>query len=283
MPAPIGNVRPSAPGVNLSTVDAGLKPRIETLVQQLGALTAEQSSAINNALRGDTAELAGLVKNPAAAPALRELLGALAGKASDAGYTVLERNNPRFGALLTSVKGLAPFLKANSVAGEKISGEADTTITWSVWTHSTETNKKYGHGMKDEQILSDLIITMQPSRDPNAKVSVGYHTFKGYEIIGVNQAGDHVRKNTAFDGGHLGSFNITAHGKPGEEAVLAWSIVSLADDGRVRGGGYPTTRGDTIIPYQDQKAGGSSGGGEYWGRAARITHGQHNHVPVTEN
>lgn len=280
MPGPIGQNRPS---LNLGSVDASLKPQVESLVQKLGTLTAEQRTAINNALQGDMAGLAGLVKNPAAAPALKELLGVLAGKAGGTGYAVLEKNNPRFGALLASVKGLAPFLKANSVAGEKAAGEVDTAINWSIWTHSAETNKKYGHGMKDEQILSDLIITMQPSKDPNARVSFGYRTFKGYEIIGVNQTGDHVRKNVAIDGGHLGSFNITAHGKPGEQAIVAWSIVSLADDGRVRGGGYPTTRGDTIIPYQDQKAGGSSGGGEYWGRAARITHGQRGYVPITEN
>ena len=163
-------------------------------------------------------------------------------------------------------------------------GDARTEVTWSFWTHSEKTNTKYGHGMKDAQILSDLIVVMQPSADAKANVKFGYNSFAGQEIVGVYRAGHHVRfPSTAYDGGHLGEFDVVGHGKKGEQAVMSWAIVSLTDTGDVRGGGYPTTRDGKMVPYQDQNGAGG-GGSEYWGRAARIEHGNaNNYVPLTQN
>ncbi len=206
------------------------------------------------------------------------------GDASDGRLSQLKGSNPRFEALLKEVPGLAKFLEKNSVSSGPREGDVRTEVTWSLWTHSEETGKKYGHGLKDAQILSDLIVVMQPSADAKASVKFGYNKFPGQEIVGVYRAGDLIaQKNTAYDGGHLGEFDVVGHGKKGEQAVMAWAIVSLTDSGDVRGGGFPTARGDKIIPYQDQKGAGG-GGGEYWGRAARIEHGKtNNYVPLTDN
>lgn len=209
---------------------------------------------------------------------------ATAGGLSEGAVAQLKASNPRFEALLKEVPGLGKFLEKNTVSNGPREGDSRTEVTWSLWTHSEATNKKYGHGMKDEQILSDLIVVMQPSPDAKANVKFGYQSFAGQEIIGVYRTGDLIgRKSTALDGGHLGEFDVVGHGKKGEQAVMAWAIVSIADDGNVRGGGYPTARGGKIVPYQDQKGAGG-GGGEYWGRAARIEHGKTNNwVPLTEN
>ena len=116
------------------------------------------------------------------------------------------------------------------------------------------------------------------------EIEFGYQNFPGYEVIGVYQTKDQVQwKSGGSDGGHLGRFDLTARGKAGDQAVVAWSIVSIGDDGRVKGGGYPTSRGGKIVPHQDQGAGGTSSGGEYWGRATRVTHGQSQYVPLTAN
>jgi hypothetical protein len=138
--------------------------------------------------------------------------------------------------------------------------------------------------MTDKQITTDFIIAFQPSPDKKASVKLGGASFPGHEIIGVYQAGQHIpRQHTAYDGGNLGEFDLVAHGEKGKEAVLGWAIVTVGADGNVKGGGYPTTRGGKMVPYQDQKGAGG-GGGEYWGRAARITQGAtSNYVPITDN
>ena len=203
---------------------------------------------------------------------------------SDGSLKQLSASNPRFDALLKELPGLGKFLEKNSVSPGPRDGEAKTEVTWSVWTHSEQTNKKYGHGMTDKQVLSDLIVVMQPSADPGASVKFGYNSYPGQEIVGVYRTGDVVRnRSSAYDGGHLGEFDVVGHGKKGEQAVMGWAIVSVDDSGNVRGGGYPTARGGKLVPYQDQKGAGG-GGGEYWGRAARIEHGKtNNYVPLTDN
>ncbi|MDP2343294.1 MAG: hypothetical protein Q8O67_20215 [Deltaproteobacteria bacterium] len=196
----------------------------------------------------------------------------------------LRQSNPKIDALIKENPGLGKLLEKNTVSKGPREGEARTEVSWSFWTHSEGTNKKYGHGMTDKQIQSDYIIAFQPSTEKGAAVKLGGNQWAGQEIVGVYKAGDQIpRLHTAYDGGNLGEFDLVAHGKKGEQAVLAWAIVSVADDGNVRGGGYPTTRGGAAVPYQDQKGAGG-GGGEYWGRAARVTHGQtNNYVPITEN
>lgn len=228
-------------------------------------------------------------RTPAETPATAAAAGTsptkpAAGGPNEAQLSQLKASNPRIDALLKEVPGLAKFLEKNSVSSGPREGDARTEVTWSLWTHSEETNKKYGHGMKDAQILSDLIVVMQPSADEKAGVKFGYNSFAGQEIVGVYRTSDLVaRKNTAYDGGHLGEFDVVGHGKKGEKAVMSWAIVSIAENGDVRGGGYPTARGGKIVPYQDQKGAGG-GGGEYWGRAARIEHGKtNNYVPLTDN
>ena len=196
----------------------------------------------------------------------------------------LRKSNPKIDALIAEKPGLGKLLAKNSVSSGPREGEARTEIAWSFWTHSEKTNKKYGHGMTDKQITTDYIIAFQPSADANARVNLGRYQQAGQEIIGVYKVGDHVpRLGTAYDGGHLGEFDLVAHGKKGEQAVVGWVIVTVGDDGNVKGGGYPTMRNGQMVPYQDQK-GSESAGGEYWGRSARITHGRNdNYVPITEN
>lgn len=196
----------------------------------------------------------------------------------------LRQSNPKIDALIAEKPGLGKLLAKNTVSAGPREGEARTEIAWSFWTHSEGTNKKYGHGMTDKQITTDYIIAFQPSPDAKASVNLGRGAMAGQEIIGVYKVGDHVPQlHTAYDGGNLGEFDLVAHGKKGEQAVVAWAIVSVGDDGNVKGGGYPTVRQGKIVPYQDQ-SGSESAGGEYWGRAARITHGAtNNYVPITDN
>lgn len=196
----------------------------------------------------------------------------------------LTKSNPKIAELLKANPGLGKLLEKNTVSSGPRAGEARTEIAWDFWTHSEKTNKKYGHGMTDKQITSDFIIAFQPTPEAGAAVNLGRAAFKGHEIIGVYQAGQQMQgRNTAYDGGHLGSFDLVGHGKKGEPAVVGWVIVSVGEDGNVRGGGYPTTRSGAMVAYQDQK-GNESAGGEYWGRAARINQGAtNNYVPLTEN
>ncbi len=196
----------------------------------------------------------------------------------------LKESNPRIETLLKENPGLGAFLAKNSVSGGPGPNDARTEVTWSFWTHSEKTNGKYGHGMKDAQILSDYIVVIQPSKDPKANVRLGYNSFAGHEIIGVFKTGDHVpRPSSAYDGGHLGEFDVVGHGTKGEQVTMGWAIMSIDGGGNVKGGGYPTTRGGKMVPYQEQKGAGG-GGGEYWGRAARVEHGRTNNwVPITEN
>jgi hypothetical protein len=194
----------------------------------------------------------------------------------------LTKSNPRLGELITANPGLGKFLEKNTVSSGPRPGESRTEVAWDFWTHSAKTNQKYGHGLTDEQITNDYIVAFQPSPDAGASVNLGRASFKGHEIVGVYQAGQEMRgRNTAYDGGHLGTFDLVAHGKKGEAAVLGWAIISVGPDGNVRGGGFPTARNGVMVPYQDQKSGDSGGGGEYHGRAARITHGRtDNFVPI---
>lgn len=196
----------------------------------------------------------------------------------------LRKSNPKIDQLIKENPGLGKLLAKNPVSAGPREGEAKTEISWSFWTHSEGTNKKYGHGLTDKQVTSDYIVCFQPSPNKEQAVKLGYNSYPGQEIIGVYKAGDHIPKlSTAYDGGHLGEFDLVAHGKKGEQAVLGWAIVSVGEDGNVRGGGFPTARGGKLVPYQDQKGEGG-GGGEYWGRAARVTHGRNdNYVPITEN
>ncbi len=205
--------------------------------------------------------------------------------ASGPDLSQLRAANPRIDELIQQNPGLGKLLAKNTVSPGPREGETRTEITWQFWTHSEKTNKKYGHGMSDKQITSDYIVVFQPSPEKDAKVSLGRNQYPGHEIVGVYQTGQHIpRMGTAYDGGHLGEFDVVTHGKKGEKAVLAWAIVTVGEDGNVRGGGYPTSRGGQVVPYQDQKSGTTSAGGEYWGRAARITHGdKNNFVPITDN
>jgi hypothetical protein len=191
----------------------------------------------------------------------------------------LKTNNPKIDELIKENPGLGLFLSRNSVSTGPRPGEAKSEVAWDFWTHSAATNQKYGHGMTDAQILSDYIVVVQPSSLPQTKVDIG-GTMAGYEIIGVYKVGDEVsRPSGAFDGGHLGRLKVHAHGRPGD-AILAWAVVSIDKNGNINGGGYPTKRAGAFVPYQDQPIGGG-GGGEYHGRAARITHGQKSSVPLT--
>lgn len=196
----------------------------------------------------------------------------------------LSQSNPKIAQLIKENPGLGKLLERNTVSSGPRAGEVKTEVSWEFWTHSEKTNKKYGHGMTDKQITSDYIVAFQPSPVKGASVNLGNGAIAGHEIIGVYKAGDHIpRKNTAYDGGHLGEFDLKGHGEKGKEAVMGWAIITVTEDGNVRGGGYPTMRGGKLVPYQDQKGEGG-GGGEYWGRAARVTHGQtNNYVPITDN
>ncbi len=150
----------------------------------------------------------------------------------------LRKSNPKIEQLIAEKPGLGKLLAKNTVSAGQREGEAKTEIAWSFWTHSEGTNKKYGHGMSDKQITSDYIIAFQPSPDKNASVNLGRGAMAGQEIIGVYKVGDLIRQlHTAYDGGNLGEFDLVGHGKKGEEAILGWAIVTVGDDGTVKGGG----------------------------------------------
>ena len=195
-------------------------------------------------------------------------------RASDA---FLTRNNPKTAQLVASTPGLGLFLDRNSVSAGPRPGDVETQISWGLWNHSEATSRKYGHGMKDDQIKSDVIVVFQPSSDPAATVSFGGQRYPGREIIGVYRLGDQVTGVSGVDGGFLGQFQVTAHGKAGDRATIAWAVVSIGPDGRVRGGGFPTTSGGKPVPYQQNQH-----GGEYHGRAAEVVHGARSYVPVTD-
>ena len=195
----------------------------------------------------------------------------------------MRASNPRIDALIQENPGLGKLLQKNTVSSGPRAGQAETEVRWRFWTHSEKTGKQYGHGLTNAQILSDFIICVQPSADANASVTLGRSTFPGCEIIGVYRVSDHLTgHSSASDGGHLGKFDLMAHGNKGDQAVVGWAIVSVGPDGNVRGGGFPTMRGGKMVPYQDQTQPGG-GGGEYWGRAATITHGSSNSVPITDH
>jgi hypothetical protein len=196
-------------------------------------------------------------------------------RASDA---FLRKANPKLAQVLSSTPGLGLFLDRNSVSQGPAPGEVETPISWAIWNHSEGTNAKYGHGMKDDQIKNDIIVVFQPSKDPSAKVEMGWRSYPGHEIVGVYKLGDQITGVSGYDKGHMGQMNVLAHGKAGEKATVAWAVVSIGPDGRVRSGGYPTSNGNKPVPYQQNK-----GGGEYHGRAAEIVHGQRGYVPITSN
>ncbi len=224
------------------------------------------------------------IRKPAGAAAIAATRDApAAGGLSSAQLEQLSQSNPKTEALIKENPGVAKLLARSSVSSGPRPGESRTEIAWGLWTHSEKTNAKYGHGMKDAQIKSDYIVVFQPSADPKASVTLGRNSYPGQEIVGVYKAGDHLRMNAAYDGGHLGEIDVVGHGKKGEQAVYGWAILGIAEDGRALGGGFPTSRDGKVVAYQDQKGAGG-GGGEYWGRGARVTQGAtNNHVPITDN
>lgn len=197
--------------------------------------------------------------------------------AAPADTSFLETNNARFADVVKRTPGVTAFLARNSVSSGPRTGEVSTPVSWSFWNHSAATSKKYGHGMTDDMIKGDVIVVFQPTTTPGAGVDFGGRQFPGHEIIGVFQVGDQVNGTSPVDGGFLGNMRLSAHGAAGSKAVLAWAVVSIAPDGHVRGGGYPTTSGTAPVPYQR-----NANGSEYHGRAAEVVHGQQAHVPITD-
>ena len=80
----------------------------------------------------------------------------------------LRVSNPKIDELIKENPGLGKLLEKNTVSKGAREGEARTEVSWSFWTHSEGTNKKYGHGMSDKQITSDYIVVFQPSTEKGA-------------------------------------------------------------------------------------------------------------------
>lgn len=190
----------------------------------------------------------------------------------------LKTVNPKLDEVLKRTPGLDLFLAGNTVSTGAKAGQAASSIDWPFWNHSAATGKKYGHSMTDAQIKADTIIVFQPTKAPGACVSFGGRRFPGHEIIGVFNVGDQVTGVSGYDGGFLGSFRAQAHGPQGDKATIAWAVVSIAQDGHVRGGGYPTTDASGPVPYQRNQH-----GAEYRGRAGEIEFGKQAYMPITDS
>lgn len=191
--------------------------------------------------------------------------------------SLLAKNNPKFGEVLKKTPGLMQFLGKSTVSEGPRGNGSSTRVEWTWWNHSQATGKKYGHSLSDDQIRSDTIVVFQPTSKPGAQVTFGGRSFPGNEIVAVFNVGDQITGVSSYDGGFLGRMTFEAHGQAGEKATLAWAVVSIAPDGQVRGGGFPTTSGGVPVPYQQNKH-----GSEYHGRAAEIVHGSPAFVPITD-
>jgi hypothetical protein len=199
-----------------------------------------------------------------------------------ANTSFLEKTNPKLSKLIADQPGVGKFLERLDSLGllstGASAGEVETPIDWMVWTHSTATNAKYGHGMKTEQIMKDVIVTWAHDASVKNSIPLGYRSNQG-KVVAIHRMSDLRAPSVAMDGGLITRMPVLAPGKPGATQQLSWAIVSLDDTGAVRGGGFPST-----VPANEYlKPGGGrppSGGGEYAGRSFIVTHGKPNHVPI---
>jgi hypothetical protein len=217
------------------------------------------------------------ISGPTRSPAINPAAAAAVGADATQDLTYLAAANPRLDEVLKKTPGLDAFLQKNTVSTGPSESDASAPVRWPFWNHSAATGKKYGHAMTDEMIKADTIIAFQPSTKPGAMVDFGGRKFPGHEIIGVFNVGDQITGTTPVDGGFIGNMTIEPFGAAGQKATIAWAVVSIAPDGRVRGGGYPTTDGNGPVPYQRNQH-----GSEYHGRAAEVTLGQPASIPITE-
>ena len=198
--------------------------------------------------------------------------------------TQLKTVNFKLDLTLAAIPGAQKLLdKCHALGGVSQGpkpGEATTKVSWNIWTHSAKTNEHYGHGLTDKQIAEgDIIVVVQ--EDPKGPaLPLGDPREVRGTVVAMHRLCDMSHQYSACaDGGHWGNMKVQAFGKAGEKATLSWRIINVADDGRVRGGGFPPPR---PANHKDGSGAGTAGG-EYAGRKWEVTIGQHASVPIIED
>ena len=192
----------------------------------------------------------------------------------------LQRTNPRLPKLLSDLPGVKLWLDRQVAAGAVSTGakpgEATSSVRWDVWTHGEGTKAKYGHNLTDKQVLNEDVIVVFKI-DPQGKpLDIGgYRSYSG-SILAVHRMCDLGRPCVAGDGGWLSNMNVEVSGQPGTQADCAWAIISIDQNGRVRGGGYPPPR----PANHANGSGAGSAGGEYAGRRWLVKCGAPAYVPI---